>query len=87
MATETFNSRIGIADPFTDAVAVTPNDSTDIARISRGLYIGGSGDVAVITKDGTTTTLVNALAGTYLPIRVSRVLATGTTATNIVAMY
>ena len=55
-------------------------------RASAGiLLIGGSGNVAVITAAGDTVTLP-VVAGMVLPLRVSRVLSTNTTATPIVAM-
>ena len=87
MAQDNFTYRQETSDPFTNAFAVTPNDSTDLDYVTRGIYIGGSGDVVVITKGGDEVTLVNTLAGTYLPIRVSRIKSTGTTATNILGLY
>lgn len=72
----------------TGAVAVTPSDSTDLTRgATKGLYIGGAGNVAVITSGGDTVTFNAITIGNVHPISVKRVLATGTTATNIVAVY
>ena len=83
-----FNKHMsGLESPAADAAAITPNDSTDLAITTRGIYVGGAGDISVITKDGTTLTLVGALAGTVIPIRVARVRATSTTATNLVALF
>lgn len=67
------------------AIAVTPSDSTSIA-LCRALYIGVSGDVAVVTKGGGTVTFKAAPVG-ILPVRVSKVMSTNTTATNILALY
>jgi hypothetical protein len=72
--------------PYISAAAVTPSDSTDLTWITRGLYIGGAGNVAVNMADGTTVTFYGCLAGTVLNFCVSRVLATGTTATHIAAL-
>lgn len=70
------------------AVAVTPNDSTDLTNTSRGLFVGTGGDVVVIfDKDTSSVTLKNIVSGSVLPVRIRRVLATGTTALNIVALY
>lgn len=69
------------------AAAVTPNDGVDLADFAKELYVSGTGDVAVITVGGDTVTFTAVPAGTVLPIRVRRVLSTGTTATNIVAMF
>lgn len=70
--------------PSYDAFSVTPSDATVIAF--RGLYIGGSGNVAVVTQAGNTVTFPNMNAGQTYPIMGTKVLATGTTATGIVGM-
>ena len=68
-------------------VAVTPNDSTDLAVTSRGIYVGGAGNLAVILDNDTSAvTFIGVLAGSLLPIRARRVMATITTATSIVAV-
>ena len=72
----------GVSSPCRHAVVVTPNDSTDLTYVSI-LLIGGSGNVAVITAAGDTVTLP-VVAGMVLPLRVSRVLSTNTTATPVV---
>lgn len=51
------------------------------------LYVGGEGNLSVTTASGTTATFVGLLAGTFIPINVTRVNATGTTATNIIAIW
>jgi hypothetical protein len=73
--------------PASDGAAVTPNDNTDLAVASKRLWIGGAGNVALITVKGTTLTYTAVPAGTYLMVRASRVKSTGTTASNIVAEY
>lgn len=75
-----------IESPASRAEAVTPSDSTDITRNSRGIYVGGAGNLAVTMVGGGNVTFVGVAAGTILPIRVSRVLSTSTTATSIVAL-
>lgn len=65
-----------------DAVAVTPSDSTQVGLV--GLYIGGAGDVTVKGKSGVAVTFVGCPAGLILPISVRAVMSTGTTATSIV---
>lgn len=70
------------------AESVTPSDGTDIPRGCRALYVGGTGTlVLILDKDSSAVTFVGVVAGSVLPIRTKRVLATGTTATNIVALY
>jgi len=68
------------------ATAVTPGDSTDIP-VTRALYIGTTGDVAVRMADDENSVTFTAVAVGIFPIQVSRVLSTGTTASNIVALY
>lgn len=65
------------------AVAVTKSDVT-VIPVTRSLYIGTSGDVAVVMADGQTVTFVGAFG--ILPIQVVQVLD-ATTASNIVALY
>lgn len=68
------------------AVVVSPSD-TNTLNFTRGLYVGGAGNLAVTMKDGTTVTFTGVTAGQILPVSVTQVKATGTTATNIVAVY
>lgn len=70
--------------PISVVFAVTPSDTNDLSVTTRSLYVGGTGNVRVVAKDGGTVTYSNVPAGSRLPVRVSRVLATGTTATNII---
>lgn len=69
-----------------DARVVTPGDSTVLAP-TRALYIGNTGNLAVTMAYGTTLTFTNVPAGSILPIQVTKVLATGTTATAVLALY
>ena len=77
----------GLGEPAIHAVAVTPSDADELATVSRALYIGGAGNVVVVTYGGDTVTLVGATAGQIIPIRVKQVKATSTTATSIVSLY
>jgi hypothetical protein len=74
----------GLSSPISAVFAVTPNDANDLQEITRALYIGGAGNVRLVARDGGTVTYANVPAGSRLPIRASRVLATGTTATSII---
>lgn len=77
----------GLDAPAKDGYALTPADSQDIGKgVCRSLYIGVSGDVAV-DFEGSLNVLFKSVPVGILPIRVIRVLKTGTTATNIVALY
>lgn len=72
--------------PATSAVAVTLSDTVDLQAVSRALWIGTTGDVTVIMKDGQTATFTAAPVG-WMPLRVSRVKLTGTSAGSIVAVW
>lgn len=77
--------------PGASTVAVTASDSTDIVkqgeRWPRALWVGGAGNVAIVTPDGVVNTLAGVPAGTLLPIQTRRVNSTNTTATSMVAIY
>lgn len=51
------------------------------------LYIGTGGDVRVGTHAGDDTVFSNLLGGTFFPVQVLKVFATGTTSTKIVALW
>jgi len=51
------------------------------------LYIGTAGDVRVVTSGNDTVTFVNIQGGTFFPINVTKVFSTGTTASNIIALW
>lgn len=67
--------------------AVTPNDSTDLPNgAAWGFIVTVTGAVTFNTARSTAIT-ITATAGTEYRIPVTRVYATGTTATGIVALY
>lgn len=68
-----------------NAAAVTPNDSTDLSSAGF-LYVGTGGDVALITSGSNTVTFANVPSGSFLPVLTTRVLATGTTASDILVL-
>jgi len=76
----------------TSAVAVTPSDTVTIQNNSgdtRGclVYVGVSGDLAVVTSAGETVTFKDVPQGMILPVQVTKVLATGTTATDLISLH
>ena len=77
----------GLSDPITGAFSIAPDDASDITTVTRGIVLGTAGDLAVVFKDGSTITLPGLNAGVIYPIRITRVLATGTTATGIVGLH
>jgi hypothetical protein len=73
--------------PAPHAAPVTPSDIDDLRHVTRWLFIGSIGTVVVVMEDGTTVTLTGVPTGALLPIRVTRVMATNTTASNMIALW
>ena len=85
---DTFGYEDRVDSPASRGAAVTPSDDTDLGSMAKALFIGTGGDVTVKMRDaGTTLTFKNVADGAILPVRVSRVMATDTTATDIVALF
>jgi hypothetical protein len=67
--------------------AVTPSDSALVN--CRGIYVGGTGDIALSIDGATAAVTLKAVpVGTILPIELNagRIMSTNTTATLIVAL-
>lgn len=87
-AVDLFDRPGDLASPAYHAAAVTPNDNTDLTFVTRAVYVGGAGNITVNMADGTAGIVFSAVpVGTVLPIAVSRIKATGTTATLLVAIW
>lgn len=78
----------GVGDPARHAATVAPSNTVDLPLgPARSLYIGVSGDVAVIMyPDGESALFSNVPVG-ILPVQVKRVLVAGTTASFITALW
>jgi hypothetical protein len=72
--------------PFKGVLAVTKSDTAVLGAATSGIYVGVTGDLAVTMYDGTTAVFKAAPVG-VLNISVTQVLSTGTTATNILALF
>jgi hypothetical protein len=78
----------GLDSPAFDAASIVPNDGADLPTVARAVYVGQGGDVVAILKgDAASVTFKNAAAGSILPVAARRVLATGTTAAHLVALW
>lgn len=84
MATTSNKQIIHQAD---SAASVTPSDDNDLSAKPASLYVGTGGDVKVDMALGDTVTFTNVQSGTFMPIKVKRVYSTGTTASDITALY
>lgn len=83
----------GPPHPDYDTYAVTPSDSVDLAtgsgnaRDCRGFVVTGAGNVSVNLTGGGTALITGAVAGVRYVMGVTRILATSTTATGILALF
>ena len=75
------------------AASVTPSDTANIHSVSGGtnngcvLYVGSAGNLRVQTVGGDDVTFNNINTGAFIPVQIVRVYATGTTASNILALW
>lgn len=76
-----------IPTPASHAAAITPSDDADLTFATRAIYVGTTGDLTVILRDDTAPVTLKSAAVGYHPIQARRVMATDTTATNLVALY
>lgn len=75
------------AAPAANAAAVTPHNTDELTHVTRGIYVGGTGNLKVTTLGGQETTFTAVPVGTFLPVRAKIIWSTGTTATSIVALW
>ena len=64
------------------AAAITTSDTAPNAFSY--LYVGGAGNLTIVTEGGDTVTLTALPVGSWVWVRTKIVKATGTTATNLV---
>lgn len=76
----------GLEAPASHGFAITPSDSDALIEVTRALYVGGAGAIAVVLSSGASVTLSGIAGGTILPLRLSQVKSTGTTATSLVGL-
>lgn len=75
----------GLESPATRMIEITPDDNNDLTLVTRAITAEMAGHLRIVTAGGDTGRIFIA-AGAILPIRVRRVLATGTTANGIVGL-
>ena len=88
MADDTF--QFAIDSPIAPAqacFAVTPTDLADLPRVTKALYVGQGGDIALVPARGDShVTFRNVPTGCILDVRVRAIRATGTTASDLVGL-
>ncbi|MEV5054677.1 hypothetical protein MRBLRH13_000258 [Agrobacterium radiobacter] len=73
--------------PARNAVAVTPSDSADLSTVPRAVCVAADGNVAMVMSGNGQEVTIAMVAGTLYPLAPTRIKATGTTATGIVAVW
>jgi hypothetical protein len=86
MADDFSSYREALDSPADNAAAVTPGSSA-LTKATRAVYVGGAGNMNVTMVGGGDVLFSGIAAGQVLPIRVSHILSSSTTATNIVALW
>jgi len=88
MANDVFHAHSDMPSaPSRAPFAVSPNDSTELSAIPKALYIGTGGTVILRGVDSAAdVTFKNVANGQILDVQAQFVRATGTTATDIVAL-
>lgn len=81
----------GRADQFSAPArrgfAIAASDAADLPAETRAIYVGTGGDLALVLASGDQITLAGIAGGMLLPVRARRVIATGTTASQLVGLY
>lgn len=74
----------GLDSPAGGAEAIV--NGTPLTQPSRGIYVGGAGNLGCTMVNGSTATFVGLLVGQVYPFRIT-LASTATTATNLWSLY
>lgn len=81
----------GVSDPGRRATPIVTSDAVDLADVPKGIYVGTGGDIAMIGVDAPAgaagVVWKNVPSGALIPFRPRRILATGTTAADMLAVH
>jgi len=73
--------------PPNRAAAITPHATNELSYVTNAIWVGGAGNLQIVTEGGDEVILVGATVGSLIPVRAKRVISTSTTATNLVALW
>lgn len=81
-----FHSHAAV-DPARNAFPITPHDANELTVLPRAIYVGTGGTLVLRTIDSTAdVTFRNLASGQVIDVRAQYVRASGTTATDLVAL-
>lgn len=69
--------------PFEDLIQITPSDATVYDPPLRGCIIEAAGDIAINPIKSVANVTISVLKGQLIPVIMTQILATGTTATVV----
>ncbi len=72
---------------YIGAADVTKHDTTELAIYCRAVFCGGAGNLKVTCVDGSVATFTGVTAGQIIPVAAKLIWSTGTTTTNMTALY
>jgi len=67
--------------------AIVPHDTDELPFLCRAIWVGVGGTLVVALPEGGAQTYINVPDGSRLDVDAIRVLATGTTCTNLIGQY
>lgn len=86
--TDTFKTFArSLTSPPEHAVEIAPSDVAVLRHVTRALYVGGSGDVALRLQGGAEVTFRGLLGGSLIPLRADMIKRAGTTATGLIGLW
>lgn len=78
----------GLNAPGEYSFAIAASDTNDLATIPRAIYVGSGGDIKMqLVHDAAPVVWSSVPTGSLLSVRPRRIYATGTSASNLVALY
>lgn len=85
--TDPWGGRRDYAGPFMNAFAVVPSDVSPQPMMVRAIYVGVTGNLSVRLRGDTTPVTFYAVpAGTVLNVAAAMIMATGTTASDLIGL-
>lgn len=66
--------------------AITPSNTELLPLVTKAIYVGTGGTIAIMAQNDSVAVTLTVADGAMLPIRAKAIMATGTSASNIVGL-